>query len=78
MIVVTGGAGFIGSALIAGLNARGVSDILVVDELGKDRKWGNLVGLEFSDYVEKGDFLEMVLADGAIGDRSGASYGGLF
>ncbi len=65
MIVVTGGAGFIGSALIAGLNARGVSDILVVDELGTDQKWRNLVGLEFSDYVEKGDFLEMVLADSA-------------
>jgi ADP-L-glycero-D-manno-heptose 6-epimerase len=63
MIVVTGGVGFIGSALIAGLNSRGVSDILVVDELGCDEKWKNLRNLSFADYVEKDDFLEMVLAD---------------
>ena len=63
MIVVTGGAGFIGSALIAGLNSRGVGDILVVDELGCDQRWKNLRNLSFADYVEKDDFLEMVLAD---------------
>jgi len=63
MIVVTGGAGFIGSALIAGLNSRGVGDILVVDELGCDQRWKNLQNLSFADYVEKDDFLEMVLAD---------------
>jgi len=61
MIVVTGGAGFIGSALVAGLNDRGVNDILVVDELGCDERWKNLRGLAFADYVEKVDFLEMVL-----------------
>jgi len=62
MIVVTGGAGFIGSALIAGLNKRAVSDILVVDKLGSDQRWKNLANLSFADYVEKDDFLEMVLA----------------
>ncbi|MHC4424199.1 MAG: NAD-dependent epimerase/dehydratase family protein, partial [Planctomycetota bacterium] len=62
MIVVTGGAGFIGSALIAGLNSRGVSDILVVDELGCDQRRKNLRNSSFVDYVEKNDFLEMVLA----------------
>ena len=51
MIVVTGGAGFIGSALIAGLNSRGLSDILVVDELACDQKWKNLRNLSFADYV---------------------------
>jgi len=61
MIIVTGGAGFIGSALIAGLNAGGVSDILVVDRLGTDEKWKNLRALSFADYVEKDDFLEMAL-----------------
>ena len=61
MIIVTGGAGFIGSALIAGLNNRGVTDILVVDELGCEQSWKNLQNLSFADYVEKGDFLEMVL-----------------
>ena len=63
MIVVTGGAGFIGSALIAGLNSRGISDILVVDQLACDQRWKNLRNLSFADYVEKDDFLEMVLAD---------------
>ena len=63
MIIVTGGAGFIGSALIAELNARQITDILVVDQLGTDSKWKNLRNLAFADYVEKTDLLEMVIAD---------------
>ncbi len=55
--IVTGAAGFIGSNLIAALNARGDSNIMAVDELGTDEKWKNLVGLEFQDYWEKDDFL---------------------
>jgi len=62
MIIVTGGAGFIGSALIAELNARQITDILVVDRLGTDGKWKNLRNLSFADYVEKTDLLEMVIA----------------
>jgi len=61
MIVVTGAAGFIGSALIAGLNKKGIEDILAVDELGCDDKWKNLRGLKFIEYAEKQDFLDMVL-----------------
>jgi ADP-L-glycero-D-manno-heptose 6-epimerase len=63
MIVVTGGAGFIGSALIAELNRRQISDILIVDELGSDQKWKNLQSLSFADYIEKDDFLEMVIEE---------------
>jgi ADP-L-glycero-D-manno-heptose 6-epimerase len=63
MVIVTGGAGFIGSAIIAALNNRGITDILVVDELACDEKWKNLRNLSFADYVEKDAFLEMVLAN---------------
>lgn len=54
--IVTGGAGFIGSNLVAELNARGEDDILVVDILGKDEKWKNLVGLKYEDYWEADRF----------------------
>lgn len=64
MIIVTGGAGFIGSALIASLNRRKITDILVVDQLGTDEKWKNLRNLAFADYVEKADLLEMILNKG--------------
>jgi ADP-L-glycero-D-manno-heptose 6-epimerase len=58
MIIVTGGAGFIGSATIKKLNDQGIEKILVVDELGKSDKWKNLLGKRFSDYIHKDDFLK--------------------
>jgi len=61
VIIVTGGAGFIGSAIIWKLNHLGESDILVVDELGSDAKWKNLTGLRFRDYQDKEDFLEEIV-----------------
>ena len=63
MIVVTGGAGFIGSAIIWKLNQLGKTNIIIVDELGKDEKWKNLVGLNYKDFVHKHDFIEQVLDD---------------
>ncbi|MFP4466762.1 MAG: ADP-glyceromanno-heptose 6-epimerase [Candidatus Goldiibacteriota bacterium] len=63
MIAVTGGAGFIGSALIWGLNKRNCRSIMAVDELGETEKWKNLVNLKFEDYEEKDAFLKRVIFD---------------
>ncbi len=63
MIVVTGGAGFIGSAIVWRLNELGKSNIIIVDELGKDEKWKNLVGLKYEDFVNKLEFIEQILDD---------------
>ena len=60
MIVVTGGAGFIGSNLVWELNKRGHGDLLVVDNLVDARKYRNLVGAEIADYVDKEDFLAQI------------------
>ena len=49
--LVTGAAGFIGSALVHGLNRRGITRIIVTDHLGSDQKWRNLAPLRFEDYV---------------------------
>ncbi len=58
--LVTGGAGFIGSALVWELNRRGLTNILVADFLGASEKWKNLVPLQFADYVEADDLLQRV------------------
>jgi ADP-L-glycero-D-manno-heptose 6-epimerase len=63
MIVVTGGAGFIGSAIVWKLNQHGKSNIIIVDELGKDEKWKNLVGLKYEDFINKLEFIEQILDD---------------
>ncbi len=63
MHIVTGGAGFIGSAFVWKLNAMGVDDILVVDDLGTDDKFKNLAGRRFADYLHKDDFLSSIQAE---------------
>lgn len=55
-IVVTGGAGLIGSALVWALNRRGLQDILVVDRLDATEKWKHLVPLRFADYIDADEF----------------------
>lgn len=60
MIIVTGGAGFIGSAIVWRLNSLGYDNIIVVDELGKDEKWKNLVGLKYSDFINKDIFIQNI------------------
>jgi len=60
MIVVTGGAGFIGSNLIRALNQRGERNILLVDHLVNGRKMHNIADLDVADYMDKGEFLEKI------------------
>lgn len=60
MIIVTGGAGFIGSNLVKGLNERGIRDVLVVDDLTDGRKFRNLVDCEILDYLDKDAFLAAI------------------
>lgn len=57
MIIVTGGAGFIGSNIVKALNENGEDRILIVDRLGKTDKWKNLLDLSFIDYEHKDDFI---------------------
>lgn len=62
MIILTGGAGFIGSCFLWKLNQEGIKDVLVVDHLDNTEKWKNLVGKSYYDYVQKGDFFNAVVS----------------
>lgn len=68
MIIVTGGAGLIGSAVVQRLNELGREDILIVDHLGLTDKWRNLSPLRFMDYLEKDSF-EQILDNGSLAER---------
>lgn len=65
-VLVTGGAGFIGSALVHRLNLLGNERIVIVDQLGESEKWRNLSPLRFEDYLEKDELFER-LTSGALG-----------
>jgi len=65
-IVVTGAAGFIGSNIVKGLNARGIDDIIAVDDLRDGDKFRNLADLQIADYVDVDDFYEL-FAEAAFG-----------
>ena len=64
MLIVTGGAGFIGSNLVHELNAHGLTDILVVDNFANVKKFQNLHGARYVDYMDKREFRR------AIGDNA--------
>jgi ADP-L-glycero-D-manno-heptose 6-epimerase len=69
MIIVTGGAGFIGSNIVKGLNERGREDILVVDHLKEGRKFRNLVDCEILDYIDKDDFIAKINSGADLGAK---------
>lgn len=62
MIIVTGGAGFIGANIVEALNRRGIDDILVVDHLTNGRKMHNLSDLDIRDYLDRDDFIARIEA----------------
>jgi ADP-L-glycero-D-manno-heptose 6-epimerase len=70
MIVVTGGAGFIGANIVKGLNDQGHADVVVVDNLQKGEKFLNLVDCQLADYVDKRAFIEQVNSDSLALDVS--------
>lgn len=67
MIIVTGGAGFIGSNIVKALNDKGHKDILVVDDLTDGTKFVNLVDLDIADYMDKDDFIASIMAGDDFG-----------
>lgn len=72
MYIVTGGAGFIGSAMVWKLNRMGVDDIMIVDTLGEDAKWKNIRGLKFSDIIRPEPFMDNLLDVGGFPDGTQA------
>jgi len=65
-VVVTGAAGFIGSNIVKGLNARGIDDIIAVDDLTQGDKFRNLADLRIADYVDRDKFYSL-FAEGYYG-----------
>ncbi len=76
MIVVTGGAGFIGSNIVAGLNEIGRSDVVIVDDMTDAAKLANLRDLDFADYFDLNEFRRLVEADRVGFDVTAFSHQG--
>lgn len=68
LIIVTGGAGFIGSNIIRALNQRGENNILVVDDLSDGRKFKNIVDCDITDYIDKDDFIKLIDSGESLGE----------
>lgn len=65
-IIVTGGAGFIGSCIIRTLNDLGMEDIIVVDNIGTTEKWMNLRNKKYLEYINRDDFLDRLPEFGGV------------
>ncbi len=75
-LIVTGAAGFIGSNILKALNARGVTDIVAVDNLTRAEKMPNLADCEIADYLDKEDFIARVRADEIDADAAAVLHQG--
>jgi ADP-L-glycero-D-manno-heptose 6-epimerase len=73
MIIVTGGAGFIGSNLVKALNDKVLTDVLVVDDLTDGVKFRNLLDCQVIDYLDKDDFLQMVKQEKDFTEKVGGA-----
>ncbi|MHB8424012.1 MAG: ADP-glyceromanno-heptose 6-epimerase [Gammaproteobacteria bacterium] len=76
MIIVTGGAGFVGSNLVLAFNKRGQSDIIVVDDLKDGTKFKNMVEAEVADYRDKDTFLQQVASGVGLGPIEAVFHNG--
>jgi len=74
MIIVTGGAGFIGSNIVKALNERGIDDILVVDNLQEGKKMLNIADLDIADYMAKEAFITAIDEDSDFGGNVQAIF----
>lgn len=75
-VIVTGAAGFIGSNIVRALNARGVTDILAVDNLTRAEKMPNLADCEIADYLDKEDFIARIRSDELDADAAAVLHQG--
>jgi ADP-L-glycero-D-manno-heptose 6-epimerase len=76
MYIITGGAGLIGSNMVKALNQRGISDILVVDDLKEGIKFKNLADCDIVDYVDRLDFIKRLQAGWDFGKIEGVVHEG--
>lgn len=74
MIIVTGGAGFIGSNIVRGLNKLGYTDILIVDDLKDGTKFRNIVDCKIFDYIDRTDFIERIKAEEKFAEKIEVVY----